>query len=38
MRRSRFLAVDATAGAVWAAACSFGALTLANEAMPAASR
>jgi hypothetical protein len=32
MRRSRFLAVDAGAGAVWAAACSFGAYALGSEA------
>ena len=33
MRRSRFLAVDAAAGAVWAAACSFGAYALGSEAI-----
>lgn len=33
MHRSRFLAVDAAAGAVWAAACSFGAYALGSEAI-----
>ena len=37
MRRSRFLAVDAAAGAVWAAACSFGAYALGSEAIRAGS-
>jgi membrane protein DedA with SNARE-associated domain len=33
MRRSRFLAVDAAAAVVWAAACSFGAYALGSEAV-----